>query len=410
MNQTPNLHEPTLADTENSLTTIFLRVLNSILTFKKTFLTILLIPTLLAIIVVLFVLKENFGSTSVFEPPQSSSPASGLSSMLGEGGSALAGMMGISLLSGGESDIIKTILNSKELHQATIDHFHLAEHYEFKGKFPADLLKAFRSNMIVNYNDEKMFELTIEDRDYKLAATMNRFVLNWTDSAYNAIQTQQAKMTAGFYQARLDSVNRRIDSLSKIMVAFQNKYHFYDPEVQLESGIKVLSELDAERSGVQINLQAEEAIHGKGTSKGGQLQERLNLLTNQIQEKNQGTLGIGLPSGMGRFADLSRQYYFLDREIRVQNILYKFIRQKIEEMQLGEAHNIKNLIIVQAPWENNKKVSPPRSAIVLLVFLVFGVIGTWVCSFKMYIRQESQSQDSAVGREWKRLSQLLRKP
>jgi len=394
-------------ESENALSTMVLRILNSILAFPKTFLFTLVFPTVIVMVIVVFFIDPKFGSKSVFQPPASQSAASGLSSMLGEGGSAIADMMGLNLMSSGEADIVQTLLNSRELHQATINKFDLGSHYKFKGKFPADLLKTFRNNISIDVNDEKMFVLRVEDEDYKLATTINRFMISWTDSAYNAIKSRQARLSGNFFRTRLDTVLKRTDSLTNSMVVFQKKNQFFEPDIQLEAGLKILTELDAERSTVQLDLEAEEATHGLGTSKQKQLSERLGLLTSQIQAKNNGNLGIGLPSGLNHFAELSKQYYELEREIKVQNALYKYLRQKVEELDLTESKNMKNLVILEEPWENNKRVSPPRMAITVLMFLLSGILGVWICSILAFIQKELSSE-SAFAREWSTTAKRLR--
>ena len=385
-----------------------MRLFNAALARPVAFLLTTLIPTLAAVIVVFLVLDVKYESRSVFQPPASQSSSGALQSMLGEGGAALADMMGVGIGSNAEADVIMTILNSRELHQAVIDRFKLREHYETSPKkFPADVLKEFRSNLGIEQNEENMFVVVVKDVDYKLAADINRFMIAWTDSAYNVIKGNQARMTGNFYHARLESVSHTLDSLSSNFVAFQKKNHFFQPDVQLEAGMKIMGDMDAERSAVELDLETEQAIHGKQSSRSNQLRERLGIISSQIEQKNKGNLGIGLPSGLDKFAELSRQYFDMDRELRVQNSLYKYLRQKVEELELAEARNLKNLVVLDSPWENAKKASPPRMAITLVVLLVSIVLAFMVCALLEFVRNESAT-GTPFASEWKQAGKRIR--
>ena len=115
-----------------------------------------------------------------------------LSGMLGGEFSNYASMLGLSF-SSVDADAIWTIFNSKELHDMVIDRFDLAAHYEFDGKFRADLLKQFRKNFKLSLTDENMLEISIEDEDYQMASDMATFMLQKADSMFNAFKTQQAR-------------------------------------------------------------------------------------------------------------------------------------------------------------------------------------------------------------------------
>ena len=216
---------------------VCLRLVNNNLRHLKLFLAILLLPTIAAFVAVMWVIKPVYGATAVVTPPSTSqSSLSGLSSMLG-GGSGMGSLLGISG-SDEEANAVWTIFNSWELHDMVIKKFNLAEHYKFKGKFHADLLKRFRKNFGVEMNKEDMFAIWVEDEDYKLAAEMVSFMLEKADSAFNAFKTAQARQSRIYFQSRLDSCERQLDSLMKEFVKFQVDNNFYDPEVQLESTLK----------------------------------------------------------------------------------------------------------------------------------------------------------------------------
>ena len=154
---------------------VCLRILNNDLKRFKLCLAMVLIPTIVAFVLVMWVIEPTYRATAIVTPPSSnqSSIGNGISNILGSSGKGGSG--GLSSLlklstSDEDADVVWTIFNSWELHTQVIDRFDLATHYEYKGKYKADLLKEFRKNFDFDSNNENMFEITVEDKDPHIAA------------------------------------------------------------------------------------------------------------------------------------------------------------------------------------------------------------------------------------------------
>ena len=222
---------------------ICLRILNNDLKHFKFVTAFVLIPTIIAFILVMWVVKPKFAASAIVTPPTSKQSMSGaLGGMMG--GVGMSSLLGISM-DNEDANAVWTILNSWELHNQVIEKFDLARHYEFKGKFHADLLKEFRKNFGFELNKEDMFSLSFRDTDPKVAVGVIQFILEKADSAFNVFKTNQARQSRQYFQGRLDSCEHVLDSVLNSFVDFQVKYNIYEPGVQLSSTIKYLSELQA---------------------------------------------------------------------------------------------------------------------------------------------------------------------
>src|SRR5574344_560836 len=230
-----------------------LRIINNDLSHWKLCLAIVLVPTLVVFVCVMWVIKPTFRATAVVTPPASTSTMGALSGLVGGDMSSYASLLGLSSGSD-DADAIWTFLNSWELHDQVITQFDLAKHYKFKGHFHADLLKQFRKNFSVTQTKEYMLEITIEDEDYKLASDMVVFILAKADSMYNAFKTEQARQAREYFEARIDTCLSALDSLEDDFTKFQVKNNFYSPDIQLESTIKYLSEQQAEREATTVGI------------------------------------------------------------------------------------------------------------------------------------------------------------
>ena len=96
---------------------------------------------------------------------------------------------------------------------------------------------------------------------------------------------------------------------------------------------------------------------------------------------------------------LYSEYLRREAEIRIQEAMYKVLRQQSEQMRMEEAKMLTNLHVLEPPWENDKKISPKRGLI--LVFTVFFTFffATLLCNLVEYMRSESRT-NSKTAAEW----------
>jgi uncharacterized protein involved in exopolysaccharide biosynthesis len=96
---------------------------------------------------------------------------------------------------------------------------------------------------------------------------------------------------------------------------------------------------------------------------------------------------------------LYSEYLRREAEIRIQEAMYKVLRQQSEQMRMEEAKMLTNLHVLEPPWENDKKISPKRG--LLLVFTVFITFffATLLCNLVEYMRSESRT-NSKTAAEW----------
>lgn len=377
---------------------ICLRILNNDLKHFKFVTALVLIPTIVAFVMVMWVVKPKYAASAIVTPPASAqSMAGALSGMLG-GASGMTSFLGLSETSE-DANAVWTILNSWELHNMVIDKFDLARHYEFKGKFHADLLKEFRKNFGLEMNKEEMFSLYYKDTDPKLAVEVIKFILDKADSAFNAFKTRQARQSREYFQSRLDSCEHALDSLLKDFVNFQVTNNVYEPTVQLEATIKYLSELQAMREEVNMEMNFEKLDRGENSKRYQELSKRMKGMNSALGGTLKGKHSdIGIME-LKKSPQLYSEYLRREAEIRIQEAMYKVLRQQSEQMRMEEAKMLTNLHVLEPPWENDKKISPKRGLI--LVFTVFFTFffATLLCNLVEYMRSESRT-NSKTAAEW----------
>ncbi len=386
---------------------ICLRILNNDLKHFKLIVALVMIPTILAFVMVMWVVKPKYAASAIVTPPASSQTMAGaLSGMLG-GASGMSSLLGLSETSE-DANAVWTILNSWELHDMVIKNFDLARHYEFKGKFHADLLREFRKNFGLELNKEEMFSLYYRDTDPKLAVEVVKFMLEKADSAFNAFKTKQARQSREYFQTRLDSCEHVLDSLLKDFVNFQVTNNVYEPGVQLEATIKYLSELQAMREEVSMEMNFEKLDRGENSKRYQELSKRMkgmnSALGGTLKGKHKDIGILELKKSPEIYADYLRR----EAEIRIQEAMYKVLRQQSEQMRLEEAKMLTNLHVLEPPWENDKKIYPLRGVTLVFVFSVACIIATIVSNLLGYLASESK-RGSSVAAEWNAFKGFFKK-
>jgi len=390
-----------------SLTESLLRIINNDLKHIKLCIMIVVVPTLIAFVAVMWLIKPTYSASAIVTPPASTSSMGNLSGMLSGDMSSYASLLGLSSGSN-DADAIWTFFNSWELHDQVITKFNLAEHYEFKGKFHADLLKTFRQNFSLTQTKEDMLEVAIEDEDYKLAAQMVQFMLVQADSMYNAFKTAQARQSREYFESRINKCLVTLDSLEHDFVNFQVKNNFYEPSIQMESTIKYLGEQEAQREAVDVELNYERMNRGVDSKKYEELQKRYRSLDASLSRTLNGKReSLGLIA-LKKSPDLGAKYMRKESEIRVQETMYKMLRQQSEQLLLEEAKTMKNLHVLQAPWENDKKIAPLRGVILVFTAFVTFLFATLFCNFLAFIEEEKK-RNSQFALLWTQFLGFFRK-
>lgn len=388
-----------------SLTELFLRVVNNTLKHFKLAAFIVVVPTIIVFILVVWVIKPTYSSNAIVTPPSSQSSMGNISGLLGSGMGAMGSLLGFSS-NDEDANAVWTILNSWEIHNQVIDQFDLVNHYEFDGKFHADLLKTFRKNFSLSSNNENMFEITIKDKDYKKATRMVEFILQKADSAFNYFKTTQARLSREYFETRIALCLHDIDSLQQEFIAFQKDNNFYEPMSQIEGTLTYLGQIQTLKEEVNIERSYEKLRRGEDTKKYDELTKRSRTIDQSLNKVLSGKQeNVGLLS-LKKTPELVAKYLRMEEEIKVQVALYKVLRQQSEQLRIEEAKTLKNLHVLQPPWENDKKISPRRGLILIFTVFVFTFIALIIGNFLSFVENERQ-RESHFATEWNKFLKYI---
>ena len=363
------------------------------------------ISTLAAVVVTQFVDKE-YDAKAVVLPPISSDPVAQLSGSLG----SLSKIVGASPELHREANVLEQFLSSRELHKAIIDSFGLVRLYKMdknpkKPPKEADVLKKFRKNFWVETNDLDLFEISFRDKDPARAKAVVDFALARLDSIYSALKTNVADEDVGHYRRRIAQVEASVDSVREEMTRFQAKHGVVDPEVQYEETVKLIASAMAEEEQAKLEMEVEREQHGDKSLRYSELKSRHDAAKKSVESLKKRKDSVLMPvegasSVMVAFAQLKA-------DLEVQLELLAGLKLQLESAEIQARKGAPKFTVIERPWVNDKKVSPPRAAITALTFVLSGVLATFVSVLIEFCADQRES-DGRLYRLLRSIGEALR--
>jgi len=350
-------------------------------------------PCLAAAFVIWFVLPPKYKATAVFTTtPQTTGSVSNL------GMSAMSEFLKMPNM-GGSSKILNSLLSqdnkeellvayskSWEFYDNVAKKFDLAKHYKEKSKYKADLYKRLSKNIDLDWNKDGMLELSVEDSDFKMARGINDHIVYLLDSTYAILGNHSIDKKRKFFESQLDSATKDLFAIEEKFIKFQNDNRFYDFSSQLSATMEFLTT----RSIAKIALDDELAHNGQ-SAQHEKLKLHLSNIDNQLQKsKNYRNNSIPLLE-LDKAPELAVQHTQLELELKNQFMRYLNLLQICESIKFEEMDRTNAVLIISSAWDNPKKSSPPRTALMLVFIGIFGILSVFLCVFAEWHKGESNS-------------------
>jgi uncharacterized protein involved in exopolysaccharide biosynthesis len=351
---------------------ILLRLLLILVMRKKLIIGIAGIVTIISIILVLIV-QPTYRSVATLKPP--GDKGMGSLPFLKNIPTQLEGFMGSFI--GGEglnaTDYCFVILSSSKFASIVIKRFDLEEVYEFKKRrkyYFADVLKAFDKNFYFEETDEGAIALAFRDEDPKRAKEVVEYMVFALDSLYIYLHKEAITQNLKFIDQRVENAKNEMEAYEDTLIEFQKKNNLYLPDIQIQTSLENVAKMEAQLQLTDEKLRLENDLRGK-SPKYNELLTQKRLLRRLLRKKftNQlDTTSLILP--MNIMPDLAIIYFRLEQAYEIKLMLYKFLVKQVEMLKIEAEKNIKQITVVDPPWINNKKVSPPRRLIVQITFVL----------------------------------------
>uniref|UniRef100_A0A7V3E7P0 Lipopolysaccharide biosynthesis protein n=1 Tax=Ignavibacterium album TaxID=591197 RepID=A0A7V3E7P0_9BACT len=340
----------------------------------RNFLRITLIIFSLLTLGILFLLPNQYKSTTVIMlPPETNLGLGGLTGLLS--GKTSTSSLGSKLLgmTSGNQDVLLAILNSRTSLTKTIDRFNLFNYYDIDEKNYDKVLKAFVEDISFEPTEYGMIEISVINKYPRLAAQMANYFAELVDSLNIEFNTKAATNNRIFIEKRylknLEDLKAAEDSLYKL----QKKFGVFAIPQQLEVAVKSAAEVEAQLIERELYAEIIKNQVGENTPAYKQAIDQVNFLRKKVLDiknspKLSGDSNVLLP--FKNLPELSIQYLRHYRELEIQQKILEVILPLYEQAKVEEQKSIPTILILDKAVPAQLKYSPKRATITIIITLI----------------------------------------
>lgn len=271
-------------------------------------------------------------------------------------------------------DRLLTIAESNELVSFLVDSFHLYEHYRINpenARASYLVQQKFFSLYEVKKNKREAIELTIEDRDRKLAANMANAAREKIDEIAQALIKEGQRKAIQTFENQIQVKQALLKTLSDTLISLRNTYGIFNTVAQTENLTQQQSEAQGRLILNRKRLEVLKATPGVPRD----TISMLNALVQGLEEEVKGTGALikDFNSGMAIVLIYEKQWFESNAQLTAEFERLKLWRSAYEA-------SIPATVLVEKAEVPMVKSRPKRSILVLtagaiaFIFSIFAVL------------------------------------
>jgi uncharacterized protein involved in exopolysaccharide biosynthesis len=362
-----------------------LRLLSS----KRVFLFKTFAVGLIVGLTVAFLIHPRYEATTQLMPPDSQSGmgATMLAALAGRatggGGAAAAGASSLGSMAGdllgvkSSGALFVGVLGSRTVLDRLVHRFDLKKVYSEKLELEARKKLADRTTIS---EDHKSGILTISvwDRDPNRAAALAAAYVEELNQLVTDLSTSSAHRERIFLEGRLTAVKTDLDDASLKFSQFASKNAALDIKEQGRAMVEAASRLQGEKIAAESELKGIEEIYTPNNIRVRAVQARIAELQSQLEklggkprEANNPAPADQLYPSIRELPVLGVTWADLYQRTKIQETVYEILTQQYELAKVQEAKETPSVKILDVAQPPEKKSFPPRTAITILISVLF---------------------------------------
>jgi capsule polysaccharide export protein KpsE/RkpR len=377
---------------------------------SRRFLWNIIWKTLIASVVLAFLVPSHYKSAVRFVPGENSS-TSGSSSMMGLMSKALGnenssmgfGLDAASLLGAKTPGAFYVeVLKSRTVQDRLINRFDLRARYGKTTYFEARK-KLARFTDIEEDKKSGVITLTVTDYEPKMAAQIANAYVDELNRLAVDLNTSSAHRERQFLEERLSTAKQDLARASAALSQFTTRNSMVDPQNEGRAVMDAAARMQGELIASETELKGLQQIYSDDNVRVRTLKARMAELQSQLRklvghsndatgQDSASSWSAPYPS-MHTLPGLGSRYADLYREAKIQEAVYAFVTQQFEMAKIQEAKELPIVRVMDAGVAPEKRSSPIRSLVVGgSVFGAFLLACLWVVG--KYRWQQSPADDS----------------
>ena len=335
--------------------------------------------TLLASVVVAYLIPAHYKSVVRFVPGENPSSSSGGSSMMGllskalgsDGPTSSLGLDAASLLGAKTPGAFYVeVLKSRTVQDRLITRFDLRARYS-KSTYYEARKKLTKFTEIEEDKKSGVITLTVTDYEPKVAAQLANAYIEELNRLAVDLNTSSAHRERQFLEQRLATAKDDLARASAALSQFTSKNSMVDPQNEGRAVMDAAARLQGELIASETELKGLQQIYSDDNIRVRTLRARMAELQSQLKKLvgRNGDVAAQDPGSspypsMRTLPGLGSHYSDLYREAKIQEAVYGFVTQQFEMAKIQEAKELPIVRVMDAGVASEKRSSPIRSLVV----------------------------------------------
>jgi uncharacterized protein involved in exopolysaccharide biosynthesis len=321
-------------------------------------------------VVFAFVLPIRYTATTRIMPPQQtqSSASMIMNQLTGTGGGPLAALAGSGLGLKNPNDTYVGLLTSRPIADAIIQKFGLAKVYHARDMTQARKELADYTEVTAEKNG--FITISVTDKDKKRVAEMANAYTDQLRVLTQTLAVTEASQRRLFYEEQLKQAKDALVAAELTFQLVQQQKGLVQLDAQAKAMIEGIGALRAQVAAKQVEVQA---LRSYSTERNPDVQLGERELTSlqaeegRLEQANHSPGIAGL--GLGNVPAAGLEYLRAAHELAYRQALFDMLMKQYDAARLDEAKQAAIIQVVEPAIEPDRKSSPKRPLIVLLVAL-----------------------------------------
>jgi len=239
------------------------------------------------------------------------------------------------------------------------------------------MYRANKLNLLKKYNDDLSIvfdepsgtlSLSFVHTNPETAQSILKEIITYSDIIINKFDKENSKVSLGFIKKQKEEDKTNFNKSIKKLIAYQNKHHTIDPNLDVSRKNTILANLEAELIKMEVEYSSKSKTYNLNGSEMKILNATISNIKKSISRVKSEMVGSGdLNANVFNF-ELLRNNMVFNKEI------YKQALTKHEEVKLEVSQNAKHLVTISNPtlpdgYSYPNKVWDLFTLFVILVFL-----------------------------------------
>ena len=339
---------------------------------------------------VAFLIPARYESTVQLMPPDSQS-TTGMAMLAAltakPGNSNLGGIAGDLLGVKSSGALFIGVLSSRTVQDRVVQRFQLKKVYSLR--LDEDARKKLQERTGLSEDRKSgIIDIAVVDRDPRRAAAIAEAYVVELNQLVTELSTSGAHRERVFLEERLKAVKQDLDDDSQKFSQFASKNAAIDIKEQGRAMVDAASKLQGEKIAAESELKGLEQIYMPNNVRVRAAQARISELQSQLEKLGGKGTGAGdqtaassqaLYPTIRELPILGVTWADLYQRMRIQETVFEALTQQYEFAKVQEAKETPSVKVLDAARVPERKSSPPRTLITLLVaFSFMGAAALWV--------------------------------